>query len=350
MRIGIVGAGAMGTVLGAYLTKNGCAVDLVDTYADHVNALNREGAHIVGSVDFTVPVRAMTPDKMAGVYDLIFLFIKQNANSQALPNIVKFLNKDSTVCTLQNGVPEPGVASYVGERRTLGGTVLWGATFLGPGISELTHDIMKSDHLFEIGSIDGSITPRLETAASVLEIMGRPVAITKNLMGSRWEKLVNNACMSGMSAACGCVYNDILEDDNARACLSYLGYEVKQCCEASGYRLTSLMGNLSPSSLDLRDQTQFDENQRMFIEMYDGLRPAKASMLQDLEKGNVTEVNMINGYVSQTGKRFGILTPFNDAIVDIVTRIEKGDLPLSKENLNILPQNLFRFDLYHQHC
>jgi 2-dehydropantoate 2-reductase len=80
--------------------------------------------------------------------------------------------------------------------------------------------------------------------------------------------------------------------------------------------------------------------------MYDGLRPAKASMLQDLEKGNATEVNMINGYVSQTGRRFGILTPFNDSIVDIVTRIENGELPLSMENLSLLPQGHFRFDLY----
>lgn len=55
MKVAILGCGAMGTVMGAYMTKNGCQVELIDSYADHVSALNRNGAHIVGTVDFTVP-------------------------------------------------------------------------------------------------------------------------------------------------------------------------------------------------------------------------------------------------------------------------------------------------------
>ena len=64
MKVAILGCGAMGTVLGAYMTKNGCDVEMIDSYQAHVEALNEKGAHIVGTVDFTVPVKAITPEQM----------------------------------------------------------------------------------------------------------------------------------------------------------------------------------------------------------------------------------------------------------------------------------------------
>ena len=69
----------------------------------------------------------------------------------------------------------------MGENRTVGGTVLWGATFIEPGVSELTQDLSRNDHLFEIGEIDGSIGERIKEVASVLNYMG-PTAITDGLM------------------------------------------------------------------------------------------------------------------------------------------------------------------------
>ncbi|NCB51934.1 MAG: 2-dehydropantoate 2-reductase [Clostridia bacterium] len=345
MKIAILGCGAMGTVLGAYLTKNGCPVEMVDNYEAHVKALNETGAHIVGTVDLTVPVKAITPDQMEGIYDVVFLFTKQTANDEVLPKLLPHLNADSTVCTLQNGVPEPYVAGYVGEERTVGGTVLWGATFLEPGVSELTQDITKNDHLFEIGEISGSESFRLKSVEKVLGYMGKS-KLTNTLMASRWGKLVLNACMSGMSAACGSIFGQILDNDAARACLSYLGHEVKQCCEAEGYKLPMLLMEQSPDSLELADQAMFDESQRMFLTIYNGLRAAKASMLQDLEKNKITEVKMINGFVCQAGKKHGIPTPFNDKVVEIVTRIEKKELPLSMDNLQHFDKSLFRFISY----
>lgn len=322
----------MGTVLGAFMTKNGCKVDMVDSYADHVKALNEKGAKIVGFVDMTIPVKALTPDQMEGIYDLVFLFTKQTANEEVLSNLLPHLGPDSTVCTLQNGVPEVYVSEKIGKNRTVGGTVLWGATFWSPGVSELTQDITKSKVLFDIGEIDGKITDRIKKVASVLEYMG-PVEITTELMASRWAKLVNNACMSGMSAACGCTFGDVLDNPKARACLSYIGYEVKACCEADGLKMPVLLGRYSPDTLDLSKPGGFEASQKMFLEMYDGLRTAKASMLQDLEKGKKTEVNMINGFVCDTGKKHGIPTPYCSTVVKVVTGIENGEYPLSMDNI-----------------
>lgn len=172
MRAAIYGCGAMGTVLGAFLTKNGQNVDLIDSYVEHVNELNRNGARIIGCSNFTVDVNAFTPNQMKGKYDIIFIFTKQTSNAEALPYLKNFLHSDSIVCTLQNGVPEYSVSEYIGGNRTIGGTVLWGATFISPGVSEVTQDVTSGDTLFDIGEIDGKLTDRIKKAAIVLEHMG----------------------------------------------------------------------------------------------------------------------------------------------------------------------------------
>lgn len=346
MRVAILGCGAMGTVLGAYMTKNGCPVDMIDNYQAHVDALNEKGAHIVGMVDMTIPVKALTPDQMEGIYDIVFLFTKQTANTVVLPNLLPHLGPDSTVCTLQNGVPEPFVAEYVGEDRTVGGTVLWGATFVAPGVSELTQDLSLSDHLFEIGEISGAITPRIQKVAEILGYMGH-AAVSDKLMASRWGKLIYNACMSGMSAACGLTFGEVLEDDRTRACLSYIGHEVVTCAKAVGYTLPDkMLKNLSPAPLFFDTQEGYDASQEFFYRSYAGMETAKASMLQDLEKDKPTEVRMINGYVSQTGDKYGIDTPFNDKIVEIVSKIEAGELPLNISNISLFDASLFVWKNY----
>ena len=340
MKIAIVGCGAMGTVIGAYLNQNGCKVEMVDAYKEHVDALNEKGARIIGTVDMNVPVKAILPEQMEGIYDVVFLLTKQTANEFVLPNLLKHLGPDSTVCTLQNGVPEPSVAGYVGKERTVGGTILWGATFMGVGVSELTQDLSRNDHLFEIGEIDGHVGPRIEKIAEILNHMG-DTKITTSLMNSRWGKLINNACMSGMSAVIGGTFGEVLDDETARHCLSYIGKEVKMCCEAEGYKLPILLHEQSPDTLDIEDQQMFEANQEMFLTMYSDMRTAKASMLQDLEKGKKTEVKMINGFVCEAGDRLGIETPFNDKVVEIVTKIENGELRLSVENAKLFDPSLF---------
>ncbi len=345
MRTAILGCGAMGTVLGAFLARNGCPVDMIDSYQEHVDALNRQGAHVTGTEEFTVPVRAAVPEEMEGVYDLVFLFTKQIANSVVLPALLPHLGPDSVVCTLQNGVPEPYVASYVGRERTIGGTVLWSATFAGPGVSELTQKLSNLDWYFDIGEMDGRVTPRIQAVKALLDHMG-PTQVSTALMAARWAKLINNACMSGMSAVCGCTFGQVLDSGKGRACLSYLAREVKQCCEAEGYTMPTLVNGFSPAPLSLNSQAEYDASQQLFYDMYQMALHAKASMLQDLEKNRRTEVPMINGYVSQVGRARGIPTPFNDTVVDVVTKIESGQLSLSMDNLRHFDDAWFTFTPY----
>ena len=97
-RYAIYGAGSLGTVLGAYMTKNGVDVELVNRNKAHVAALNEKGAHITGTVEMTVPVKAITPDEMSGVYSVIFLMTKQLLNPEVVAFLKPFLAKQ--VCII----------------------------------------------------------------------------------------------------------------------------------------------------------------------------------------------------------------------------------------------------------
>jgi len=331
-KIAILGCGAMGTVMGAFMAREGLIVDMVDSYKEHVDALNEKGAQIIGTENFTVPVKAMLPEQMEGIYDLVFLLTKQTANEAVLPNLLPHLGPDSVVCTLQNGVPEPFVAKYVGEDRTVGGTIFWSATFMGPGVSKLTGNLKDKRErgldFFAVGEMNGKATERIEKIAEVLGYMGGKVLVADSLMADRWRKLVSNCCGSGMSAACGSTFGAVVENAESLECMSMLGYEVALCAKAAGYEL---------SEMQREALWEPKKGEKYFYDIYIKAPDGKASMLQDLEKGKITEVDMINGYVCAVGDEYGIDTPYNDALVKIVHGIEKGELPLSMSNLQYFP-------------
>ena len=95
----IYGAGSLGTVLGAYITKNGGKIDLINRNKAHVAALNEKGAVIKGTVNMTVPVTAITPDQMSKKYDVIFLMTKQLFNTEVATKLKELKANRIFVCT-----------------------------------------------------------------------------------------------------------------------------------------------------------------------------------------------------------------------------------------------------------
>ena len=320
MRTAILGAGALGIIIGALMTKNGKQVDLIDSYQENVDALNADGARVTGNLELHWPVTALTPQEMRGAYDLILLLTKQTANEMALPRLLPHLHPDSIVCTLQNGIPEDGVAAIIGRERTIGGAVGFGATWLRPGVSELTSTLEAVEKFaFEIGELDGVVRPRLETVKEILSAAGGTTILT-NLMGIRWTKLLMNATFSGMSAALGCSFRDLLADEKAMTCIAHIADETIKVCHGKGYRMVEMQG-ADMEFLELGSKADIAGKMDFYRKVW-GRHNNKASMLQDLEKGNNTEIDHINGVVCRSGRECGIATPFNDKVVEIVKQAE----------------------------
>lgn len=337
MRVAVYGCGAMGTVLGAFLTKGGAAVDMIDVFDAHVEELNKSGAKLVGYEDFVQPVHALLPENMDGIYDYVILMTKQTANQEAFRQIEPHMDENSTILTLQNGMPEPGVSAYFGEERTLGGTIEWGATFRGPGVSEVTQPLNGEYIYFNIGTISGEENERVKKAAELLRLMG-PTAINPNLMAARWSKLIWNCGMSGMSAALYTTFGGVLDSPKGMIQIGRICEEMGRVCKASGQMIdeTELPGL---DAIMKKGGSETEKEMRdIFAEAYVPLRSAKASMLQDLEKGRKTEVDMINGFVSAEGRRLGVLTPINDLVVTLVHEMEESEeTPDFEKNLARFP-------------
>lgn len=332
MRAAIYGAGSLGTILGAYITKNGGQVELINRNKAHIEALQTKGAQVVGTVNFTQPVTAYLPEQMEGKYDIIFLMTKQQQNVEVVTRLKEFLADDGVIVTLQNGIPELQIGEIVGDNRTLGCTVAWGATMKGAGVCELTS---QPDSLtFSLGSLTAERNGHFEDVKALLEKMGE-VEVDENFVGTRWSKLLINAAFSGMSAVLGCTFGEAAKPKASRRIVQALIKECIDVCAVGGIRIEPVQGK---DIVKLLDYKNCIKKALSFFIIPIAIRKhalLKASMLQDIEKGKLTEVDAINGVVSAYGRKVGCPTPMNDKVVEIIHRIERGELTPSFNNLKL---------------
>ena len=332
MRVAIYGAGSLGTILGAFISKAGVNIELINRNKAHVKALQEKGACIVGTLEFKQPVVAYTPEEMQGIYDIIFLMTKQQHNAEVVETLRPFLAEDGALVTFQNGLPEVLLAEILGEERVLGCTVAWGATLQSPGVCELTS---APDALsFSLGAMSDKRSKHFERVKELLEMMGT-VEVEENFIGTRWSKLLINAAFSGMSAVLGCTFGEAAGPWASRRIVQGLMKECMDVCEAGGIRIEPVQGK---DIMKLLNYNNPFKRALSFMIIPIAIRKhakLKASMLQDIEKGKLTEVDAINGAVSDYGRKVGVPTPLNDCVVEIIHRIERGDLKAGRDNLSL---------------
>lgn len=332
MRSAIYGAGSLGTILGAFITKKGGQIDLINHNEGHVKALRENGARVTGTLEFTQRVTALTDTEMEGKYDIIFLMTKQQQNLTVVTMLKEFLAGDGVIVTLQNGIPELQIGEIVGEDRVLGCTVAWGATMKGPGVCELTS---SPDSLtFSLGSLSKQMNPHWKDVKELLEMMG-PVEIDANFIGTRWSKLLINAAFSGMSAVCGSTFGQAAKDKQSRRIVQAIIKECIDVCAKGGIRIEPVQGKDIVKLLNYKGPVKKALSFAIIPVAIRKHALLKASMLQDLEKGKKCEVDAINGVVCAYGRKFGCPTPMNDKVVEIIHRIEAGELAPSFENVKL---------------
>ncbi len=169
MRVTIVGAGAIGGTVGAYLARSGTAVEMVDKDAAHVTAMADKGLTIQAFDEtFTVGVEAISPAQLSGPLEVVLLAVKAQHTADAVSLISPLLTADSTVVSLQNGLCPRTIAAAIGAQRTIGALVNFSADYLEPGL--ITYGGAGT---VRIGGLDGKPSPQLEAAAALLSGWGR---------------------------------------------------------------------------------------------------------------------------------------------------------------------------------
>jgi len=334
MKYAVYGAGSLGLIFSAYLAKNGEKFDLIDRNIKSINAIKQNNIKVVGKVDLNIPVNVILDTEVEEKYDIIFLYTKQINNVETIKKISNFLAPNGVICTMQNGLPEKDVCEVLGENRTFGCAVGWGATRIEPGVSELTSEPVRECLSFSYGSFDGHKDEYLDEIGRILNVMG-DAHLEENFIGARWAKLLINSAFSGMSAVTGGTFGEAAKEKESRKIVQKIIKECIDVASGAGIKIEPVQGKDIVKLLDYKGGIK---KAISFVIIPIAIKKhalLKASMLQDLEKGILCEVDSINGIVCEYGKKYGVLTPCNDKVVEIIHKIEKKELKPSFDNVKL---------------
>ena len=337
MRIGIIGAGAIGCVVGGLLTKAGHDVTLVDQWPEHIETMKQNGLRLSGTCgEHTIPVKALHIHELQGVatpFEAVFVSVKSYDTEWAAQMALAYLKQpDGVVVDFQNGVNDERVASVVGKARCLGCVITIGAGMYEPGHAMRTDSGSVG---FKIGEHDGRDTPRAQALARLLnDVAGAKV--TTNLWGERWSKLAVNCMANPLAGLSGLGSAEVRTAPIPRRIAIHVAAEVIQVGRAAGYEVEPIYGIDARRFVDAAQGKGWDAVEADMAASVKFLTGGRPSMLQDVMKGRRTEIDYLNGYVSQQGKRLGVPTPVNDAVVAAVRRHGVGTLKPDPENLEPL--------------
>lgn len=333
----IYGAGSLGTALGAYLARDGRDVCLCSRNEEHVQALRERGAVVEGAGSLCQPVQAVTPEELAGRFDLIVLLTKQLENAQTAVFLKEHLMPDGLVITGQNGLPEPGLAEVLGAERVAGCPVAWGARLVEPGRVCLT--AKPESFGFGLGGLPGLPEEKLLWAQGLLgEECGAPLC--RDILGLRWSKLLINAAFTGLGSCFGMCFGQVAGDRKARKLALLCVRECLDVCRAAGVNVASMQGMDIEKIFGGRGPWKTALALAIIPIAMRKHRATWPSMLQDMEKGKPCEIEAVNGLVCRWGERYGVPTPVNERIVQTVRREQREELSWSRDNLRLFEEFL----------
>lgn len=318
-RILIVGAGAIGGVTAAHLTRAGHDVVVLDANTEHVAIMNDPGLRFdqLGAESRVQIAAVDSVERLTGRFDYALVTLK----SLHLPGALTPLVKDDVVDTyvsMGNGLVQDVVEGIVGSDRLLIGIVEWGATNIGPG-----HLRQTTVAPFVVGESDGSTSQRVTRLAEILADAAPGTRVSPAIQGQVWSKLLLNSTFSGLGAAAGALYGEIVAHP--------VGRQVALRVWAEGYDVATSLGveldeifDIHPAEMVVEGPGDVPAASAALERVMERAAPTKASMLQDLERGALTEVDVINGGVVATATRLGLSAPLNSAIVSLIHDYEEG--------------------------
>lgn len=327
----VVGAGAIGSIVGLHLLKAGHEVDFVDANDAHVEAIRRSGLRVSGVLEETAHPRVMLPGEVDGEYGRILLAVKSRHTQDALPTVKAALSEDGYVVSLQNGLEEYAIAEAVGVSRTIGAYLTFGGFFVEPG-----HAKYGGSGSFKIGEIDGAMSPRLSALARMLSVQ-QPVETTDNIFGYLWAKMALGAVYFG-TAITDLDVVDVYGNDRSRAVLAALCGEVVAVADKLGIRVETTDG-FDPKAFRASggDPAAMEASwaaQRHYWGAHDN---ARTGVWRDLAiHKRPTEIDGQIGTVVRLARKAGVAVPLLCELCDVVRSVEHGERELSLAALNTI--------------
>ncbi len=331
--IAVVGTGAIGLMLGAFLTRGGHDVTLISLFRPSTaQSLAVKGVTVSFDGDtWITPVKAVywadiPPEEK---FDLVFITCKSNDTQTALDKMLPHLASDGCVSSLQNGIPDYVIADRAGADR-----VVPCVCFAGGQVPEPCH-VVTHDGYFIIGELSGKITPRLSEIAEILSCAKR-AETTGRIIDARWKKLSEVCLTVPLATLTGWAMFEGLDDWRALRLSGRLACEVMDVERAAGITPKPILGfprekwAVLAKRRDAALEAEFAASNSMPSPGGEdgeshGLKPADAYTM-DIAKGLPLEIWYTNGYVSSLGRQLGVPTPTVDSELEMIKRIESGEV------------------------
>jgi len=301
MKIAIVGPGAMGCLLAAFLGRTKEEVHLIDHNTKRAKKIKDEGIKVEGiSGEFKVKVNASSSPKEIGVCDAVIICVKSYSTEEAIKSVKELIGETTQVLTLQNGIGNVQILNdVVGEENVIGGISSHGATVLGWG--HIRH-AGKGDTI--IGKSNKRVLGPIRELANALTKAKIETKISKDINALIWSKLIINVGINALTAITRLNNGRLVEYNETRDILRSAVQEAVKLTKRKKIKLV------------------YDDP----IQKVEGVAKATAgnisSMLQDVLKKRRTEIDFINGAVVRQAKAINMPTPMNDILTNLVKTIE----------------------------
>lgn len=340
-RIIFIGAGAVGSYIGGWLSHTGHDITMVDPWAEQVETVRKNGLNVSGPHDPFVAHPAIYHLHENELlfreerFDIGFVAVKAYDTSWAAAFINRFVKPEGYIVSSQNTWPDPAVAAAVGAERAIGlvmssiGVALW-----EPGKVERSGETRRRDHghlVFRAGNHDGRDTPRLHQLIEILDPLDGG-KITTNLWGERWAKLGQNSMGNPVVAASGMGTADLNGRPRGRELQIRLAQECAAVGLALGHEIEDFGGRPASEWAKAKHGEVYETLDGALAGNTSGAswRP---SMAQDVVKGRPTEINQMNGFVCQQGAKVGVDTPVNAAMTDVIRAIDAAEIAVGFDNV-----------------
>jgi len=290
MRVQIMGAGALGSLVGSLIQIAGYEVIFV-ARGKQLLAL-KKGLRVSGLKEFEISVYCTDKPEDA---DITFVTVKAYDTESAAKRLAEV--DAGVVCSLQNGVGNEEILSEYCKR------VLGGVTTYGANLKDYGHVVYAGEGYTYIGEMDGSLSKEAEMVVDVLNNSGIRAEVVRDIEFRIWMKAVINAAINPITAICKVRNGEVVRNP-------YL-WEVAKAVAEEGREVMAKMGYEFDAVAEVRRVAEMTAEN-------------KSSMLQDLERGKRTEVEFINGAIVKKGEEFGIDCPTNKTLLNLVRGVESG--------------------------
>ncbi|HEX8946584.1 MAG TPA: 2-dehydropantoate 2-reductase [Gemmatimonadaceae bacterium] len=313
MRILVLGAGALGGLVGANLTRAGEDVTLLEVNTARARLLDEAGLLIsrVGEEEACVPVHVVSALDGLAPFDLVFIAVKAYETADAVRSVLPVCTETTLFLSLQNGVGNAEtVATLVPAERVLCGITYHSIQHAGPRRLHYRVGIKP----IQIAPLAGGSNPAIERVAEIFRRAGMATDVVSNVQHAIWQKLLHNAVVNPTSALTGLTCREMLVDPDLMAFMRELAAEIITVMRAKGIPIVD-------------EEDPF----RPIIGSLKALAKNRPSMWQDLSRAKRTEVDALNGAVVAEAARLGLVAPHNAAIVHFIHSRERQKFLIKQE-------------------